>query len=862
LNSTLLAKQKTGEEVIMTITGSLNYYGQGMSLNIEDLVLQGRVGADLNNNTVDYYETSVTAPGYNFLLKNITLDDPNATSDNDNIRFDGYLTERGPGTNSYGIIASDVSGVGSVASDNYNIRGLSLYGNNGLLTGFNIVNSKFGEWDPFAINLPGTYVRDIGSGPAADNYYADAWFNAQPDWSGFSWSLTQFLNASAAYRAGNTAPLMALLNSEEYELTGSNARDVFHGYERNDYLAGLDGNDDIRGRGGIDTILGGNGNDEIHGDAGGDYLYGGADIDTIYGGDGDDRLVGDGGADTLEGGAGRDTFFDQGVADGVDVISGGAGTDTVSFAGMFTFVTVDSRTPYLNFAGNVAWSSIENIVGTNYNDFIFLNDEDGLDNFVDGGADNDQIGGGDGNDVLFGGNGNDTLYGWFDVDELFGGEGDDSLYGQQDADLLRGGGGADLLDGGDGRDVASYRDALTGVIACLDDYRANDGGALGDRFVSIEVITGSRFGDELFAVDMQATLYGGNGNDTLTGAVAGGEYTDYLYGDSGNDSLEGLRGNDFLYGGADNDSLAGGDGIDQLYGGLGADVHYGDANDGGTFDYARYDDANYGNLIIRLDAPSLNTGAAAGDTYFDIEGLVGGAGSDTVVGNAAANYLFGLAGNDFIYGQGGADSISGGAGADNLWGGAGADRHIGGDDASLDFARYDDANWGNLTIRLDGGANVGTAAVGDTYAGIEGLVGGVGNDVIVGNESNNHLFGGGGSDYIDARAGSDYLNGGAGNDRFVFATALGAVNIDTIADFAHAVDDIVLSQAIFAGIGATLDASEFQIGMANAGTDRIIYNNVTGQLFYDSNGDGAGGMTQFATVTAGTVLDIGDFMMV
>jgi serralysin len=141
--------------------------------------------------------------------------------------------------------------------------------------------------------------------------------------------------------------------------------------------------------------------------------------------------------------------------------------------------------------------------------------------------------------------------------------------------------------------------------------------------------------------------------------------------------------------------------VDHLYGGLGADIHYGDANDGGEIDYARYDDANYGNLTIRLDVSTLNTSAAAGDSYVNIEGLVGGAGNDTVVGNGLANYLFGASGDDFIYGQGGADYLNGGAGADSLWGRAGADQHIGGDGAELDFARYDDANWGNLTLRLD-----------------------------------------------------------------------------------------------------------------------------------------------------------------
>jgi VCBS repeat-containing protein len=344
----------------------------------------------------------------------------------------------------------------------------------------------------------------------------------------------------------------------------------------------------------------------------------------------------------------------------------------------------------------------------------------------------------------------------------------------------------------------------------------------------------------------------------FTGTSAANTITGTAFGDR----ITGLAGVDNLFGGGGADIVDGGDGGDQLWGGLGADQHIG-GDDAGV-DYARYDDANYGNLTIRLDAPSFNVGAAAvGDTYTGIEGLVGGVGNDTVVGNASANFLFGGGGVDNIFGQAGADYLNGGAGGDQLWGGAGADIHIGGDDAGVDYARYDDANYGNLTLRLDAPLlNAGAVAVGDTYTGIEGLVGGLGNDVVVGNTSNNYLFGGGGNDYIDARAGNDYLNGGAGADRFVFATALGATNVDTIADFVHLTDDIVLAQSIFADIGATLDASEFQVGMADAATDRIIYNNVTGQLFYDSNGNVTGGMTLFATVTAGTVLDVDDFLMV
>ncbi|HYP07378.1 MAG TPA: hypothetical protein VER03_14190, partial [Bryobacteraceae bacterium] len=60
----------------------------------------------------------------------------------------------------------------------------------------------------------------------------------------------------------------------------------------------------------------------------------------------------------------------------------------------------------------------------------------------------------------------------------------------------------------------------------------------------------------------RANLFGGAGNDTLTGGSGG----DMLFGQAGNDTLLGKGGVDFLFGGADNDTLTGGDGDDQLFG--------------------------------------------------------------------------------------------------------------------------------------------------------------------------------------------------------------------------------------------------------------------------------------------------------
>jgi serralysin len=395
-------------------------------------------------------------------------------------------------------------------------------------------------------------------------------------------------------------------------------------------------------------------------------------------------------------------------------------------------------------------------------------------------------------------------------------------------DNLNGGLGADVLNGGGGFDLARYDTATTGIYTRLDGVAGQSGEAVGDTYISIEGLVGSAFADTFV------------GSNTATG-----------------DSLSGLGGGDSLYGLSGSDTLLGGAGNDNLYGGLGGDVLDG----GADFDLARYDSATTG-IYTRLDGVAGQFGEAVGDTYISIEGLTGSAFNDTFVGsNSGDETLYGNGGADGLYGLGGNDTLFGGAGGDVLNGGEG-----------FDLARYDQATTGVYT-RLDGVDGQFGEAVGDTYISIEGLVGSAFNDTFVGHNvdadyffglvGNDALYGLGGADYLDGGAGNDTLFGGAGADRFVFNTALSATtNVDTIGDFAAGSDDIVLSQAIFAGIGATLDASEFQIGTADSSADRIIYNQATGQLFYDNNGNGAGGQTLFATVTAGTVLTLADFVMV
>jgi Ca2+-binding RTX toxin-like protein len=137
---------------------------------------------------------------------------------------------------------------------------------------------------------------------------------------------------------------------------------------------------------------------------------------------------------------------------------------------------------------------------------------------------------------------------------------------------------------------------------------------------------------------------------------------------------------------------------------------------------------------------------------------------------------------------------------------------------------------------------------------------------IVGNAAVNVLQGLGGDDYLQGMAGNDTLTGGAGADKFLFNTALNAAaNVDTITDMTAGVDIIRLDDAHFAGIGpvGVLNPDAFHIGAAAADAeDRIVYNSVTGQLFFDANGNAAGGITLFARLSTGLALSNTDFHVV
>ena len=287
-------------------------------------------------------------------------------------------------------------------------------------------------------------------------------------------------------------------------------------------------------------------------------------------------------------------------------------------------------------------------------------------------------------------------------------------------------------------------------------------------------------------------------------------------------------------------------------------------------------------VVVGLTGAIGTGGAAQGDTLVSVENLTGSYYNDVLTGNNNGNTLDGLAGVDHLKGGGGDDTLNGGDGNDVLKGGGGEDTLNGG--IGIDTADY---YWSaaGVTVYLINDTASGGEAQGDDLNSIENLSGSGHNDDLWGDNGGNTLRGMNGADTLKGFGGADTLHGGnhddtlnggtgidtltgnAGADRFLFNTALNAAtNVDTITDFSVVDDLIRLDDAVFTGIFGplgVLNPDAFHIGAAAAAAeDRIVYNSATGQLFFDSNGSAAGGMTLFARLSIGLPLSNTDFQVV
>ncbi|MDH3189902.1 MAG: hypothetical protein OEM39_04580 [Acidimicrobiia bacterium] len=456
-------------------------------------------------------------------------------------------------------------------------------------------------------------------------------------------------------------------------IVGTQGDDVISGASTADVVLGLGGNDIIKGFAGADHLCGGPGRDTISGGGGNDIVSGGVGNDVLLGGVGDD---------VLEGGAGWDKIY---PGEGVDDVNGGSGSrDWVYYSGAKRGVVVSLRTGVGAGQGRDSLVSIENIVGSKFDDKLIGNSRsnriiagagddrvwgkwgndflwgDAGSDVLQGNQDDDRVLGGPGDDVLYGGTGDDVAFGEVGDDAIYGGPGDDDVRGGPGSDGVAPGRGVDFAHGGIGIDLVSYFDAKIGVTVDLTNRTAT--------FVEVDTVSrfewveGSELGDTLVGDVMENLIFGLGGNDTIDGM--GG--ADLLFGEGGHDTLRGNGGIDTLVGGPGNDSLDGGAGAD-------------------TASY--YDVA--GGVVV-----NLATGTASGDgndTLISVEDIVGSPGVDILTGNSGANWiegraagdtirggsgddlLLGMYGNDSIFGDSGNDGLDGGPGSDTLNGGVGTD---------------------------------------------------------------------------------------------------------------------------------------------------------------------------------------------
>lgn len=207
--------------------------------------------------------------------------------------------------------------------------------------------------------------------------------------------------------------------------------------------------------------------------------------------------------------------------------------------------------------------------------------------------------------------------------------------------------------------------------------------------------------------------------------------------------------------------------IDDLVGSAHAYTLTGDENadiiDGGDgTDTADYQDSNAA-IVINLGLGAALGGDAAGDALSSIENIIGSALNDTIYGDANINVLTGGAGQDTLAGQDGDDQLFGGDGNDALSGGNNDDELNGeaGDDRLF-------GNTGNDTINGGAGDDFTNGGDGDDI-----INGGDDDDnVLVGGNGNDTIHGDDGSDGINGSDGDDMLYGDLGNDRLYGGTGL------------------------------------------------------------------------------------------
>lgn len=713
-------------------------------------------------------------------------------------------------------------------------------------------NSEVMQGVTDAFNSVGTFL--LNQGVFTTMSYNDGWY------SGFGVPPSNLVGNQATPMALDIALIQQVyginsttgLGNSTYTLAPTNSayRSIWDngGTDTISYTGASSATIDLRAATLLNAVGGGGYVSFVQGVHGGWTIANGVVIENATGGNGNDTLIGnsadnvlDGGAgvDTMQGGDGNDTYAVSTLLDVVVETPSGGGADTVhSSANNYQLTANVENLTLLGTTLNGGGNALNNIViGNAQNNLIWGGDGNDT---LDPGAGVDVMDGGNGDDIYYVDaagettyessalGGTDTVYASVEVslaanienlillgaaingggnglhNTITGNANSNLIWGLEGNDWLDGAGGADQMDGGNGDDTYVVDNASDvtwegSALGGIDTVRASLSWILGTNLEYLTLLTGASYG----------------GGNSLNNVIIGTSADNLIWGADGDDILDG------------------GLGADAMDGGNGNDFYIVDNNNDFVYEASALGGAD---TVVSSDSYILG----ANVEVLSITGSAYYAG-----GNSANNYIVGNAGANLLWGADGNDTLDGGTGADAMDGGNGDDTYI------VD-------NSGDVTYEASalGGIDTVESSVNRTLAANLENLKLTGSAAIngAGNSSNNIITGNGAA---------NVLTGGAGDDSFVFNTALGPSNVDTIADFNVANDTIHLSTAIFTGIGGTgvLSAAAFHIGAAAAdASDRIIYDSATGALYYDADGNGGGAAIQFATLATGLALTNDDFL--
>jgi hypothetical protein len=261
------------------------------------------------------------------------------------------------------------------------------------------------------------------------------------------------------------------------------------------------------------------------------------------------------------------------------------------------------------------------------------------------------------------------------------------------------------------------------------------------------------------------------------------------------------------------------------------------------------------------------------------DNIYGGGGDDFIDGGAGDDNLRGGAGNDQLYGGDGNDLLNGDGGSNLMFGGLGNDTYVingifdlaveGWGEGYDTVKSYISYTLGDSIERLD--LQGGTAKIDATGNALDNtLKGNFGDNVLMGLDGNDSISGSDGQDTLIGGAGHDWLSGGNDADMFELGawssfTLVGgkavSTSSDTITDFTSGVDQLLINDIDYAGVGTgALNGLYFVNGAsATIAHAQFVYDQAHKALYFDPDGTGAAKMVKVADISNGAAISASDF---